>query len=116
MKHDSLACPGNICQTDPENYLRNWWSSEKVCTAKPYAKWQKVQIKINKLLAKGKFKNPDCYFYLDDLLKIRRVTQSTKGIPSERKFKINTQKQPAQAIKMPYKVLESNQIITRMSI
>lgn len=78
--HDFMACSGNICVTDPEKHLRTWIPGEPTCSNKPYAKWQKVQTKINRLLAKSKLKNPDSYFYLADLEKVKRVTTSTAGI------------------------------------
>lgn len=78
--HDYMACSGNICVTDPEKHLRTWIVGEPTCSNKPYTKWQKVQAKINRLLAKGKLKNTDSYFYLADLEKVKRVTLSTTGI------------------------------------
>lgn len=78
--HDFMACSGNICVTDPEKHLRTWIPGEPACSNKPYAKWQKIQTKINRLLGRGKLKNPNSYFYLADLEKVKRVTPSTAGI------------------------------------
>ena len=102
--HDYLACKGNICASDPENELRNWWPGELVCTATPYTKWQRVQIRINKLLLKNKLKNLNSYYFLKDLLKIGRVTHATTGIPSERKFPAVGLKYTPVTNKMPYNV------------
>lgn len=84
MVHDYLSCHGNICAADPDKELRNWWPSEKVCSNKPYAKWQKVQVKINKLVSQRKLKRLDTYYFLKELEEIGRVTASTIGILSNK--------------------------------
>ncbi len=76
--HDYLACPGNICVTDPENYLRNWFPDEALCVYRPRPKWLKVQKKIQKLYLQGKM-TLDKYFTLNDLEKIHAVRPGIKG-------------------------------------
>ena len=106
--HDFMACQGNICQTDPENYLRNWWPGEKTCTARPYLKWQKVQNRLNKLLLVGKLKHPDTYYFIEDLMKVGRTTHQTRGIPSEKKYPTTASSNAFVAKKVAYNTHKSS--------
>ena len=76
--HDFMACPGNICVTDPENTFTNWYPDEAICVYKPRPKWLKRMIKIQKLFLDGKIRD-DRYFMLKDLEKIRLV-RKPRGI------------------------------------
>lgn len=76
--HDSKACPGNICVSDPDNHFTNWYPDEAICVYKPRPKWLKRQIKISKLFLKGEINN-DRYFMLQDLEKIKLV-RKPRGI------------------------------------
>ena len=65
-----LQCEASICSDDPNPNCKNeviWRPGEKVCQKKPYQKFQKVQIEINKCVAKGKFKNMDMHYTAHDL-------------------------------------------------
>lgn len=65
-----LFCEAPICQDDPNpNYKEEviWCPGEPVCKKVPYQKFQQVQIKINKCLKKGKFKNVDKTYTAHDL-------------------------------------------------
>lgn len=72
LKHDYLACSGNICVTDPENHLTTWFPDEAICTYKPLTKWQKNQIRTQKLFRQGKV-SADLYFTKDMLEQMVRV-------------------------------------------
>lgn len=57
-----LQCEAPICHGDPNpNYKKEviWWPGELVCQKRPYEKFQKKQVDINKLVAGGVFKNID---------------------------------------------------------
>lgn len=84
--HDYMNCQSNICQTDPENYLRTWYPDEEICIASPRERWQKVQAKIHRLYLRGKLKYLETYFFKKDLEKIQRVTKSVIGRNPERKL------------------------------
>lgn len=55
-----LTCSAVICNDDPNPFYRDhviWWPGELICTRKPYEKYQQVQIRINKAIKDGKFKD-----------------------------------------------------------
>lgn len=82
MTRHAEECPAPICKDDNNpNYMKDvlWYPGEGICGKSPMTKWQRNQRRINKLVAKGTFKNLDSYFTADSLLKIGRVTSSTKG-------------------------------------
>ena len=63
-------CKAPICNDDRNpNYKKEviWYPGEKICTRKPYEKFQRVQIEINDLARKGKFKNIDKPYTAEDL-------------------------------------------------
>ena len=65
-----LRCEAPICQGDPNpNYKDEviWHPGEKVCMKKPYEKFQRKQLDINKWVKKGKFKNIDVAYTAKDL-------------------------------------------------
>lgn len=65
-----LRCEAPICNDDPNlNYKMKviWYAGEKICLRGPYKKFQKKQREINKLVAKGKFKNVDVPYTAHDL-------------------------------------------------
>ena len=69
------SCNSPICQDDfNPNYKKEviWYPGESICTKKPYKKFQSVQIEINDLLRKGKFKNMDKPYTAEDLEDGRR--------------------------------------------
>lgn len=85
--HDWENCPGAICEADPTPNWKDhvlWYPGEFICSRTPLSHAQKVQKRLNKLLAKGKLKNPySCYTW--KMLNARRaVTPATKGLnPNE---------------------------------
>lgn len=111
-----MGCPGNICQGDLENHLRNWWPGEAACTARPYKKFQKVQNRLNKLLLKGKLRHPDTYYFLKDLEKVGRTTHQTRGIPSEKKYPTTDYGNTPVAKKVPYNTHKSRSNIAKMAL
>lgn len=57
-----LLCEAPICNDDPNPRYKKevvWYPSELVCRRKPFEKFQKIQMEINKLAKEGKFKNID---------------------------------------------------------
>jgi hypothetical protein len=69
MKHHE-TCLAPICCGDPNpNYKKEviWIPGERVCSCRPYQKFQKIQLEINKMVKKGKFKQIDRYFTADEL-------------------------------------------------
>ena len=78
--HDFMACPGNICVTDPDNHLRNWYPDEAICIYRPRPKWLKRMIKIQKLFLKGEIAE-DKYFMLKDLEEMKRVRKPRGSNP-----------------------------------
>ena len=63
-------CSAAFCQDDKNPNSRNevpWYAGEKVCRKKPFQKFQKKQIEINKLFKKDKFKNVDKPYTANDL-------------------------------------------------
>jgi len=63
-------CPAPVCAGDPEpDYKKNviWYAGEMVCQLKPFQKFQKKQIQINKEMKKGTFRNTDTPFTAFDL-------------------------------------------------
>lgn len=65
-----LLCNSPICQDDfNSNYKKEvvWYPGESICTKKPYKKFQRVQIEINDLLRKGKFRNINKPYTAEDL-------------------------------------------------
>lgn len=86
-KHDWSHCPGSICVGDETpNWEKNviWYPGEKICGKKPYCRVQKIQLRINKRLAKGKLRNSRRWFTYETLAKIKNVTVATKGGNPER--------------------------------
>lgn len=62
MKNHYLSCEAPICNDDRNSYYKKevvWYPGEKICTRKPHEKFQRVQIEINNLVRKGKFRNID---------------------------------------------------------
>ncbi|HCY26168.1 TPA: hypothetical protein DIC38_00585 [Candidatus Nomurabacteria bacterium] len=65
-----LICEAPICNDDRNpNYKKEviWSPYEKICTRKPYEKFQKIQIEINDLVKRNKFKNIDKSYTAEDL-------------------------------------------------
>lgn len=65
-----LICEAPICNDDRnQNYKKEiiWYPGEKICMRKPYEKFQRVQIEINDLVRKGKFRNIDKPYTAEDL-------------------------------------------------
>ena len=65
-----LICEAPICNDDPEpNYKDKvlWRAGEIICTRKPYEKYQLVQIRINKAIKAGKFKDVGKAFTANEL-------------------------------------------------
>ncbi len=65
-----LLCEAPICIDDQNPNFRNkivWLPGEKICSKTPYAKFQKKQIEINKLVQENKFKNMDRGYTANDL-------------------------------------------------
>ncbi|MFA6273627.1 MAG: hypothetical protein WC662_00520 [Candidatus Paceibacterota bacterium] len=63
-------CEASICQDEIEPNWKNdrvWCPGEKICQKKPYQKFQKMQIEINKMVALGKFRNMDEGYTTHDL-------------------------------------------------
>lgn len=86
-RHDSGFCPGSICMSDDTpNWEKNviWYPGEPVCTRKPYCHIQRIQIRINKLLAKGKLKFPRTYWTANMLDRRTAVHPGTRGGNPER--------------------------------
>lgn len=75
MEHWKI-CEAPICAGYPTEDLL-WYPDEKICGKIPYTKWQKKQRKIQKLFKKGKI-NPDRYFTVEMLLKMKKV-RNPKG-------------------------------------
>lgn len=70
MKNHYLSCEAPICNEDINpNYKKEviWYPGEKICTRKPYEKFQRVQIEINDLMRKGKFRNMDKPYTAENL-------------------------------------------------
>jgi len=54
-----LDCEAPICKCDPDINFKNiayWCPGEKVCKKTPYERFQKIQLEINRMVAKGTFK------------------------------------------------------------
>lgn len=69
IKH-SENCKVPICVKDSNpNYKSEviWYAGEDICKVRPYNKFQKKQIEINKKLKKGLLKNPDIAYTVEDL-------------------------------------------------
>jgi hypothetical protein len=65
-----LICEAPICQGDINPHYKNeviWYPGEKVCQKKPYQKFQRKQIDINKWVKNGTFKNIDQAYTAHDL-------------------------------------------------
>lgn len=65
-----LLCEAPICNDDRNsNYKKEviWCPRELICTRKPYEKFQRVQMEINDLMRKGKFKHIDKPYTAEDL-------------------------------------------------
>jgi hypothetical protein len=73
--HSFQKCSAPLCPelNNPDNI---WYPDEEICRCRKYSclSWIKKQRKIAK-----KTVNRDFYFTKDDLDRIRRVTQNTKG-------------------------------------
>ena len=68
-KH-SEYCEAAICAGSFSPNYKNeipWYPGEKICTQKPYAKFQKKQLAINKEVEKGTFRNTDTPYTADEL-------------------------------------------------
>lgn len=60
-----LNCEAPICNDDPNTNYKNeviWYPGERTCKRGPYKKFQKVQVEINKLVKKEKFKDVDKWY------------------------------------------------------
>lgn len=63
-------CSAPLCVDDKNpNYKKEviWYPGELICLKKPYQKFQRVQIEINDLVNKGRFKNIDKPYTAEDL-------------------------------------------------
>lgn len=70
MNKHYLVCEASICNDDRNpDYKKEviWYPGELICTRKPYKKFQRVQIEINNLVKKGRFKNADKPYTAEDL-------------------------------------------------
>lgn len=79
MRHWQL-CEAPICAGYPTEYL-TWFPDEKICRKVPYTKWQKAQIKIQKLYKQGLVKDGQ-YFIAEILENLRRIRRP-RGIKSD---------------------------------
>ena len=74
-------CEAPICAGDLNpDYKKEvlWYPGEAVCGLKA-TKFQRMQRKINKKVAKGTFKNTGLYFTAEMLEKLSKVMNGTKG-------------------------------------
>ena len=65
-----LNCEAAICSGDPNPNFKNevvWYPGERICKRKPFQRFQRRQVEINKLVAKGKFKHLDTPYTARDL-------------------------------------------------
>jgi hypothetical protein len=65
-----LNCEAAICAGDPNpNFKREvvWYPGERICKRKPFQRFQRRQVEINKLIAKGKFRHLDTPYTARDL-------------------------------------------------
>ena len=65
-----LNCEAPICAGDPNpNFKREviWCPGERICKRKPYQRFQRRQVEINKLVVKGRFRNIDTSYTARDL-------------------------------------------------
>ena len=80
-----LKCEAPICADtrgyDSPTWKKEvlWYPDEKICQKGPYTKWQKRQVRLQKLLKAGKLKNPYTCYTAEMLEKIQYVRQGTKG-------------------------------------
>lgn len=58
MSTHSLNCDAPICQDDCGDDLV-WYAGEKVCTKKPFTKWQSKQTMINNYIKKHTLSSMD---------------------------------------------------------
>lgn len=77
MRRHYLICEAPVCR-DYDTIHLLWYCDEPVCLQRPYTKWQKTQLKIQKLYKKGKV-NPDRYFSAERLQRIRVVKEGIEG-------------------------------------
>jgi len=57
-----IVCEASICNDDPNPTWKDdsvWIPGELICGKKPYKKFQKIQIEINKLIKQERFRNVD---------------------------------------------------------
>ena len=77
MRAHYLYCEAPICQGYPtENLL--WYPDEKICNKVPYTKWQKSQIKIQKLYLKDQIVS-ERYFTVKMLERMVSVRKGIRG-------------------------------------
>lgn len=65
-----LICEAPICNDDPEpNYKDKviWRAGEIVCKRRPYEKYQLVQLRINRAIKWGRFKDVGKAFTANEL-------------------------------------------------
>lgn len=65
-----LVCNAPICAGDPNpNYKKEvvWYAGEEICEMKPYAKFQKKQVAVNKEVKSGHFRHIEEPFNAFDL-------------------------------------------------
>ena len=65
-----LNCEAPICAGDPNPNFKIevvWYPGERICKRKPFQRFQRRQVEINKLVAKGKFKNLETPYTARDL-------------------------------------------------
>jgi hypothetical protein len=71
MKYNhSENCTAAICAGDTnKDYKKEivWCAGEKVCNRKPFLKFQKKQLDINKEIKKGTFRNIDKAYTANEL-------------------------------------------------
>jgi len=66
MTNHLANCPAPICQEETKESLI-WYPGECVCSKKPYKKFQKKQLAINKWIKNHPFKDIDRAYNVHDL-------------------------------------------------
>ena len=79
-------CDAPICTDDRINGWQEhviWYPGELVCMRKPYTSAQKAQNKVNRMVAKGRFKYMDRAFTYQMLSNLPTVRAGLKGLNPE---------------------------------
>src|SRR3990167_9763802 len=80
-------CDAPICVDDrTEEWQKHviWYPGETVCLKSPRSSAQKTQIKVNRLLLKGKLRFPYKAYTFVMLSKLRRIDPGIKGVSPNR--------------------------------